>query len=110
MSSAQVGPAEGSWKWPIRTGRSIGCKKNLEHFQGLLLKQFSALQRQAMSQGTVSPTEAERQRINLALERIRRDEYWYCVTCGGNISEEHLLNDPTVLTCADCTSENKKED
>jgi DnaK suppressor protein len=75
---------------------------DLAYFQTMLLERFAALQRQAMAEGSNARTEAERQRINLALERIRRDNYWNCFRCGEDITEERLLVDPTVLTCSDC--------
>ena len=75
---------------------------DLEYFQRLLLERFNTLQRQAVSEGAVASTEAERQRINLALDRIRRDDYWYCHKCGEEIGEQRLLVEPTVQTCSDC--------
>jgi len=82
---------------------------DLEHFQKLLLDRFNALQRQAVSEGTATSTEADRQRINLALDRIRREDYWYCVKCGEDITEERLLANPTILTCSDCVPGPKKK-
>ena len=41
-------------------------------------------------------------RIQAALERLKEDEFGYCIACGDEIVEKRLLLDPAVATCTTC--------
>lgn len=48
--------------------------------------------------------EAEIARIRAALQRIREDEYGYCVECGDEIAEERLEILPDTPFCQACAA------
>lgn len=66
------------------------------------LSRMDALQQQAMAQAEERRREAERRRIRAALERIDDGEWGYCVTCGEEIVQGRLRNDPSVAACVGC--------
>lgn len=66
------------------------------------LSRMDALQGQAMAQETERRRRIELQRIDAALERLDRDEYGYCLTCGDEISVRRLELDPAATVCIDC--------
>ncbi|MEM7779577.1 MAG: TraR/DksA C4-type zinc finger protein [Pseudomonadota bacterium] len=68
------------------------------------LSRMDALQQQAMAQATERRRAAERQRIKAAFQRIEDGEWGYCVTCGEEIAEARLRNDPSVAVCIGCAS------
>ena len=46
----------------------------------------------------------ERLFIRLAFERIHNKQYWGCIKCGKDITEERMLKDPTTLMCIECAT------
>ena len=66
------------------------------------LSRVDALQRQAMALAAQRRREAERNRIEAALRRIRDGEYGYCLTCGGDIGEARLRHNPAAAECVEC--------
>ncbi|WFL78490.1 TraR/DksA C4-type zinc finger protein [Altererythrobacter arenosus] len=68
------------------------------------LSRMDALQQQAMAQATERRRQAERQRILAALARIDEGEWGYCLSCGEEIAEKRLRNDPGVPRCVKCAS------
>ena len=66
---------------------------------------MDAMQQQAMSQAASRLIDLERQRIQVALGRVRTGDYGYCVSCGEEIAEGRLRFDPSVLTCISCAQE-----
>ncbi|KJR96425.1 MAG: molecular chaperone DnaK [Desulfobulbaceae bacterium BRH_c16a] len=66
------------------------------------LSRMDAMQQQAMIQAAARLTELERQRIEVALKRIRSGEYGYCVICEEEIAEGRLRFDPSVPACISC--------
>ncbi len=66
------------------------------------LSRMDALQQQAMAQATERRRTAERLRIKAAFERIEDGEWGYCATCGEDIAEGRLRNDPSVAVCIKC--------
>lgn len=72
------------------------------------LSRMDAMQQQAMSQAASHLAELERQRIQAALERLRKEEYGYCVICGDEIAEGRLRFDPSVPTCITCAKAAEK--
>ncbi len=66
------------------------------------LSRMDALQQQAMAQAEERRRASERVRINSALTRLAEGEWGYCVTCGEEIAEGRLKNDPSLATCVGC--------
>jgi DnaK suppressor protein len=66
------------------------------------LSRMDAMQQQAMAQAEERRRSAERTRIGAALERLDEGEWGWCVTCGEEIAEGRLRNDPSVATCVGC--------
>lgn len=66
------------------------------------LSRMDALQVQAMALATERRRKAERARIDAALERLEEGEWGWCVTCGEEIAEGRLRNDPSIATCVSC--------
>ena len=68
------------------------------------LSRMDALQQQAMAQATERRREAERARIDAALERLDEGDWGYCLVCGDKIAEKRLAHDPSVAICSKCAS------
>ncbi len=66
------------------------------------LSRMDAMQQQAMAQAEQRRRETERIRIKAALERLDEGEWGWCVTCGEEIAEGRLRNDPSLATCVGC--------
>ena len=65
---------------------------------------MDALQQQAMAQATERRREAERARIDAALERLDEGDWGYCLVCGDKIAEKRLAHDPSMANCIKCAS------
>lgn len=48
----------------------------------------------------------ELEKINAALERIKRGEFGRCLSCGEDIGEKRLKAMPTATQCMDCAQSN----
>ena len=66
------------------------------------LSRMDAMQQQAMAQAQARRRGQERLRIKAALGRIEQGEWGYCVTCGEEVAEARLANDPSVAVCVGC--------
>ena len=66
------------------------------------LSRMDAMQQQAMAQAEERRRAIERQRIDLALERLGAGEYGFCTDCGEPIAEKRLALDPCAAKCIDC--------
>ncbi|WP_102867579.1 TraR/DksA family transcriptional regulator [Pseudovibrio exalbescens] len=66
------------------------------------LSRMDAMQQQAMAQANERQRALDLQRIESALQRIKEDEYGYCLECGDDIPEERLRIDPAALYCVSC--------
>ncbi len=66
------------------------------------LSRMDAIQQQAMAQAQERRRVQERVRIKAALGRIDEGEWGYCVSCGEEIADARLANDPSVATCVKC--------
>jgi DnaK suppressor protein len=70
------------------------------------LSRMDALQGQQMA---LVALEAERRRkqellqIKAALDRIEKDEFGYCVSCGEEIAAGRLAINPTAVRCVKCS-------
>lgn len=70
------------------------------------LSRMDALQAQAMSQETNRRRGIEIQRIDAALDRIKRNEYGYCLSCDEEIAIARLELDPSSPLCIKCAKKN----
>ena len=68
------------------------------------LSRMDAMQQQAMAQATQKRREAEQNRIRAALSRLDEGEWGWCVTCGEEVADARLENDPSVAQCVGCAS------
>ncbi|WP_338241853.1 TraR/DksA family transcriptional regulator [Aurantiacibacter hainanensis] len=68
------------------------------------LSRMDAMQQQAMAQAEERRRGAERTRIRAALARLDEGEWGWCVTCGEEIAEGRLRNDPSLARCVGCAS------
>ncbi len=66
------------------------------------LSRMDAMQQQAMAQAVERRRAVERTRIAAAIARLDEGEWGWCVTCGEEIAEGRLRNDPGVATCVAC--------
>lgn len=66
------------------------------------LSRIDAMQVQAMQLATENRRKQERKRINAALIRLDGDDWGWCATCGEEIAEGRLRNDPAVSICIGC--------
>jgi DnaK suppressor protein len=71
------------------------------------LSRMDAMQDQAMAQESERRRKGELLRIGAALERIKSDDYGYCVSCDEDIAQARLDLDPAVATCINCASRSK---
>ncbi len=70
------------------------------------LSRMDALQQQAMAKATQIRRNQQKQRIDVALSRIKEGEFGYCVSCGSEIAAKRLELDPSLPTCLSCASGN----
>jgi DnaK suppressor protein len=68
------------------------------------LSRIDAMQVQSMALAAERRRQAERARIEAALQRIRDGEWGWCVTCGEEIAPARLEHDPSVSQCVACAS------
>ncbi|MFW5988964.1 MAG: TraR/DksA family transcriptional regulator [Desulfosudaceae bacterium] len=66
------------------------------------LTRMDAMQQQAMSQAAARLIDQEKDRIKVALERVRTGDYGYCLLCDEEIAAGRLHSDPGLLTCISC--------
>ncbi len=66
------------------------------------LSRMDALQQQAMAEATERQRAAELARIDAALNRIKDDDYGYCLNCGEEIAEKRMEIDPAATHCIKC--------
>lgn len=68
------------------------------------LSRQDALQQQAMAKAQDARRHIEIQKIDAALDRIRKGEFGWCEECGEAIPFKRLEIDPTALLCVKCAS------
>ena len=66
------------------------------------LSRMDAMQVQAMAQAVERRRQAEKARIDAALQRIDAGEFGYCLQCGEDIAPARLDHDPSVARCIGC--------
>jgi DnaK suppressor protein len=68
------------------------------------LSRMDAMQGQAMSLEVNRRRQVELNRIEVALQRLARDEYGDCIRCGEVVESKRLEFDPSILLCIDCAN------
>lgn len=86
------------------TGDSAASVVELDQSTVGRLSRMDAMQAQAMSVETNRRREVELQRIGTALQRLRDDEYGFCLKCGEEIARQRLKVDPSTPICIDCAN------
>ncbi|MEO0327002.1 MAG: TraR/DksA C4-type zinc finger protein [Pseudomonadota bacterium] len=66
------------------------------------LSRMDAMQQQAMAEAQERTRQLDLQRIELALRRIREDDYGYCLDCDEEIADGRLAIDPMAEKCVRC--------
>ena len=66
------------------------------------LSRMDALQSQAMAQAQQRRRDILKGSLQAALQRLKEDEFGYCMECGDEIEEARLLANPVVLKCVAC--------
>ena len=72
------------------------------------LSRMDALQQQSMTQASRRAAEIRISKIDNALNRIKRDDYGYCLECEEEISFARLQANPEAPFCLDCQSGKEK--
>ena len=89
--------------------KQAGAPVELDQASVGRLSRMDALQQQAIAQANLRRQEIERQRIQTALNRMKSDDYGYCVTCDEEIAEARLRIDPASLVCIRCAQQSEKK-
>ena len=66
------------------------------------LSRMDALQSQAMAQAQQRRRDVLKGSLQAALQRLKEEEFGYCLECGDEIAEARLLANPAVLKCMSC--------
>ena len=66
------------------------------------LSRMDAMQVQAMAQEAERRRQRRLHQIDAALDRIRSDEYGFCVSCGADMDVKRLQSDPAAASCIAC--------
>ena len=57
---------------------------------------------QAMAQAQQRRRDVLKGSLQAALQRLKEEEFGYCLECGDEIKEARLLANPAVLKCMSC--------
>ena len=66
------------------------------------LSRMDAIQVQAMAQEAQRRRRIELQRLDAALDRLAKDEFGECLSCGELIASRRLELDPAATLCIEC--------
>ena len=66
------------------------------------LSRMDALQSQAMAQAQQRRRDVLKGSLQAALQRLKDEEFGYCLECGDEIEEARLLANPVVIKCMSC--------
>ncbi|MCW7753919.1 TraR/DksA C4-type zinc finger protein [Desulfobotulus sp. H1] len=72
------------------------------------LSRMDAMQQRAMSRATSEMLNAEKNRIEIALRRMKTGDYGYCMHCDEEIFHGRLQVDPSMLVCITCARSAEK--
>ena len=68
------------------------------------LSRMDAMQSQAMARETQRRRKIDLQKVEVAIKRLKDDEYGFCCICDNPIPEKRLEFDPATTTCVACAS------
>jgi len=88
----------------IKIAKEDGSAVELDQAKVGRLSRMDALQMQAMSNEVDRRRQIELHRIDAALQRIKEDEFGYCITCGEEIEAERLTLNPSLPQCGKCAT------
>ena len=63
---------------------------------------MDALQSQDMAQAQQRRRDVFKGSLQAALQRLKEEEFGYCLECGDEIEEARLLANPVVIKCMAC--------
>ena len=90
----------------LTAGNALGqcAQKTVELDQQSVgrLSRMDALQSQAMAQAQQRRRDVLKGSLQAALQRLKEEEFGYCLECGDEIEEARLLANPAVLKCMGC--------
>ena len=66
------------------------------------LSRMDALQSQAMAQAQQRRRNVLMGSLQATLQRLKQEEFGYCMECGDEIEDARLLANPAVLKCVAC--------
>ena len=66
------------------------------------LSRMDALQSQAMAQALQRRRDVLKGSLQAALQRLKEEEFGYCLECGDEIEEARLVANPAVIKCMPC--------
>ena len=66
------------------------------------LSRMDALQSQAMAKAQQRRRNVLMGSLQAALQRLKQEEFGYCMECGDEIEDARLLANPAVLKCVAC--------
>lgn len=72
------------------------------------VSRMDAMQAQAMSLSAKRRRELQIKKIDAAFQRLERDDFGYCITCGEEINVERLKIELTTLLCIDCAEKGER--
>ena len=72
------------------------------------VSRMDALQHQAMAQAAQQRRHIQLQRIESALQRIKKGEFGWCLKCGEEIARKRLNVDPTAPLCIACAERSRQ--
>jgi DnaK suppressor protein len=66
------------------------------------LSRMDAIQSQAMAQAQQRRRDVLKGSLQAALQRLKEEEFGYCLECGDEIEEARLVANPAVIKCMPC--------
>jgi len=87
-----------------KTGEAATQTVELDQSSVGRLSRMDAMQGQAMAQENERRRSLKLEQIKSALERIKNDDYGYCVSCDEEIMIKRLEFDPTSTLCIECAN------
>ena len=83
-------------------GQSVQKTVELDQQSVGRLSRMDALQSQAMAQAQQRRRNVLMGSLQAALQRLKQEEFGYCMECGDEIEDARLLANPAVLKCVAC--------
>ena len=83
-------------------GRKARAPVELDQQSVGRLSRMDAIQQQSMDLAREERRKARLATLAVAVHRLDKDEFGYCLACGEDISRQQLEIDPAVTLCVDC--------